>query len=143
MNARPSTGMAMTPELPGQVGVPQAQRGRASRVTRCGKLVFVIGVRGRENFVGGEAAPEEVPEAFPIQLANSYDNLQSHMRRCGSDEDAYVRVDSCIRAVGRLADWHQVTTGRFGGKLPFAPYTVGTVPGRRGARAHSPGAVGP
>src|SRR3546814_7435346 len=54
------------------------------------------------------------------------------MRRCGGDEDAFVRVDSCIRDGGRLADWHQVTTSRFGGKIPFAHYTVGTVLGSRG-----------
>lgn len=143
INMLTATVMAMTPDLPRQVGVPQPHRGRASRVTRCGKLVFVIGVRGRENFLSGEPAPEEVPEAFPIQLANSYDNLQSHMRRCGGDEDAFVRVDSCIRDIGRIADWHQVTTSRFGGKIPFAHYTVGTILGSRGEMEVGAVAVAP
>ena len=107
--------MAMTPDLRREVGVAQPHRGRASRVTRCGKLVFVIGVRGIENALTGARAPEEVPEAFALQLGNCYDNMDLHLRHCGSRPDAFLRVDSCIRDIGRRDEWQDVTLRHFGG----------------------------
>lgn len=124
--------MGVTPDLPRSVGVAQPHRGRASRVTRCGQLVYVIGVRGRENTTTKQSAPEETPDAFPIQLGNCYDNMKSHLNSLGSKPGAFLRVDSCVRDIGRLKEWDQVTRDYHDGSVPFAAYTVGTILGSRG-----------
>ena len=52
--------MGLTPDVERHVLVPQPGRGRASRITRAGDFVYVIGVRGRTNPFTQEEAPEDI-----------------------------------------------------------------------------------
>ena len=71
--------MGLTPDVERQVLVPQPARGRASRITRAGDFVYVIGVRGRTNPFTQEEAPEEVEESFDTEQFNAYEWLRSHL----------------------------------------------------------------
>ena len=123
--------MALTPDLERIVGVEQPHRGRASRVTKCGDFIYVIGVRGRENPFSGEIAPEETPDAFRPQLRNCLDRLKAHLQTLDSDVDQFVRLDACLRDVNRAPEYWSTGREYSGGKIPWAGYAVGCPLGGR------------
>ena len=123
---------AMTPDLERQVFVHQPHRGRASRITRCGDFTYVIGVRGRSNPFTEEEAPEEVPEQFSTELFYTYEWLRSHIEKGGGSLDDLVRTDCALKRIGDAGPYRQALKERFGGRLPFAAYSVGTLLGGRG-----------
>ena len=123
---------AMTPDLERQVFVHQPHRGRASRITRCGDFTYFIGVRGRSNPFTEEEAPEEVPEQFDTELFFTYEWLRSHIEKGGGSLDDLVRTDCALKRTGDAGPYRQALKERFGGRLPFAAYSVGTLLGGRG-----------
>lgn len=124
--------MAMTPDLERQVFVHQPHRGRASRITRCGDFTYVIGVRGRSNPFTDEEAQEEVPEQFETELLYTYEWLRSHLEKGGGSLDDLVRTDCALKRVGDAEPYCASLKRRFGGSVPFAAYSVGTLLGGRG-----------
>lgn len=124
--------MAMTPDLERQVFVHQPHRGRASRITRCGDFTYVIGVRGRSNPFTDEEAAEEVPEQFETELLYTYEWLRSHLEKGGGGLDDLVRTDCALKRVGDAAPYAAALKERFGGRIPFAAYSVGALLGGRG-----------
>ncbi len=124
--------MAMTPDLEREVFVHQPHRGRASRITRCGDFTYVIGVRGRSNPFTDEEAAEEVPEQFSTELFYTYEWLRSHLEKGGGSLDDLVRTDCALKRVGDVGPYYDELKERFGGKVPFAAYSVGTLLGGRG-----------
>ena len=124
--------MAMTPDLERHVFVHQPHRGRASRITRCGDFTYVIGVRGRSNPFTDEEAAEEVPEQFETELFYTYEWLRSHLEKGGGSLDDLVRTDCALKRVGDADPYVAALKKRFGGRVPFAAYSVGTLLGGRG-----------
>ena len=134
---------AMTPDLERQVFVHQPHRGRASRITRCGDFTYVIGVRGRSNPFTEEEAPEEVAEQFDTELFYTYEWLRSHVEKGGGSLDDFVRTDCALKRTRDAAPYRAALKERFGGKLPFAAYAVGTHLGGRGVMEIGGVAVNP
>jgi enamine deaminase RidA (YjgF/YER057c/UK114 family) len=122
----------LTPDVEREVLVAQPTRGRASRITRAGDFTYVIGVRGRSNPFTEESAPEEVPEQFDVEEFYTYEWLRSHIERGGGSLDDYVRTDCALRRVEDVEPYRAGLKKRFGGKVPFAAYSVGTLLGGRG-----------
>ena len=123
---------ALTPDVKREVIVPQPTRGRASRITRAGDFTYVIGVRGRSNPFTEEEAPEEVPEQFDTEHRYAYEWLRSHVEKGGGSLDDFVRTDAALRRIGDAPHYRENLKRRFGGKVPFAAYAVGTLLGGRG-----------
>ena len=123
---------ALTPDVKREVIVPQPTRGRASRITRAGDFTYVIGVRGRSNPFTEEEAPEEVPEQFDTEHLYAYEWLRSHVEKGGGSLDDFVRTDAALRRIGDAPHYRENLKRRFGGKVPFAAYAVGTLLGGRG-----------
>jgi len=123
---------ALTPDLEREVLVPQPTRGRASRITRAGDFTYVIGVRGRSNPFTQEAAPEEVDNQFEVEAFYTYEWLRSHIEKGGGSLDDFVRTDCALKRVGDVSRYQADMKDRFGGKMPFAGYSVGTLLGGRG-----------
>ena len=123
---------ALTPDVERHVLVPQPARGRASRITRAGDFTYVIGVRGRSSPFTDEAAPEEVPEQFDTEHFYTYEWLRSHVEKGGGSLDDFVRTDAALHNVNDAPRYRDNLKGRFGGVVPFAAYSVGTLLGGRG-----------
>jgi len=123
---------ALTPDLEREILVPQPTRGRASRITRAGDFTYVIGVRGRSNPFTQEAAREEVDDQFEVEAFYTYEWLRSHIEQGGGTLDDFVRTDCALKRVGDVTRYHSNMKERFGGKIPFAGYAVGTLLGGRG-----------
>ena len=123
---------ALTPDVEREVIVPQPTRGRASRITRAGDFTYVIGVRGRSNPFTEEEAPEEVPEQFDTEQLYTYEWLRSHVEKGGGSLDDFVRTDAALQRIGDAPHYRENLKRRFGGKVPFAAYSVGTLLGGRG-----------
>ena len=123
---------ALTPDLEREILVPQPTRGRASRITRAGDFTYVIGVRGRSNPFTQEAAREEVDDQFEVEAFYTYEWLRSHIEQGGGTLDDFVRTDCALKRVGDVTRYHSNMKDRFGGKIPFAGYAVGTLLGGRG-----------
>ncbi len=124
---------ALTPDVERHVLVPQPTRGRASRITRAGDFTYVIGVRGRSNPFTNEEAPEETPDQFDTEQFFTYEWLRSHIERApGGKLDDFVRTDAALRNIGTAPRYRENLKQRFGGKIPFAAYSVGTLLGGRG-----------
>jgi len=123
---------ALTPDLEREVLVAQPTRGRASRITRAGDFTYVIGVRGRSNPFTQEAAREEVDDQFEVEAFYTYEWLRSHIEQGGGTLDDFVRTDCALKRVGDVTRYHTNMKERFGGKIPFAGYAVGTLLGGRG-----------
>lgn len=122
----------LTPDIEREVFVAQPHRGRASRITRAGDFTYVIGVRGRSNPFTEEAAPEEVDEQFDIEEFYSYEWLRSHIEKGGGTLDDLVRTDCALKRVGDVGRYQRELKKRFGGKVPLATYSIGTLLGGRG-----------
>lgn len=123
---------ALTPDLEREILVAQPTRGRASRITRAGDFTYVIGVRGRSNPFTQEAAQEEVDDQFEVEAFYTYEWLRSHIEQGGGTLDDFVRTDCALKRVGDVTRYHMNMKERFGGKIPFAGYAVGTLLGGRG-----------
>lgn len=123
---------ALTPDLEREILVPQPTRGRASRITRAGDFTYVIGVRGRTNPFTEEAAREEVDDQFEVEAFYTYEWLRSHIEKGGGTLDDFVRTDCALKRVGDVERYQKNMKDRFGGKIPFAGYSVGTLLGGRG-----------
>ncbi len=134
---------AVVPDIERQALVEQPHRGRASRITRCGDFTYIIGVRGRSNPFTNEEAPEEVPEQFETELFYTYEWLRSHIEKGGGGLDDLVRADCALKRIGDAGPYRQALKERFGGKLPFAAYAVGTHLGGRGVMEIGGVAVNP
>ncbi|HXP92959.1 MAG TPA: RidA family protein [Candidatus Binatia bacterium] len=126
INMLTSIVMAIDPALERRVAVPAPHRGRASRCTRVGPFTFVIGVRGGEDPVTKEAAPEETPGSFDLQLDNAFKWLASHLGRDENVPENFLRVDATMRAARFIPRFEAAVRQRFGGKIPFASYAIGT-----------------
>ncbi len=139
--------MAMVPEVPRVVGVKQPHKGRASRVTRCGDLVFVIGVRGKAHPVTKIDSPEEEDDgAFDTQLDNCFETIKSHLSKLDTPMGNLVRVDGSLRSVNNASRYREIAKRHFSGKLPFAGLSIGTILGGRieqevGGIAAAPGVM--
>ena len=131
INMLTSVVLAMDPSLPRTVAVKPPGRGRASRITRVGPLVFVIGVRGHEDPRTGTLAPEESDDAFDAQLDNCIHALGAHLSKDGTPMDNVVRMDATLRAARFVPHYEERLRTHFGGKIPFASYAVGTPLGAR------------
>ena len=144
INMLTSCVLAVTPDIERHVAVKQPTRGRASRITRVGPLVFVIGVRGHADPATGEHAPEETADSFDVQLDYCFKAIGSHLKKDGTPPENIVRVDTALRGARFVPRYQQGVRRYFGGKAPFAGYAVGTILGARceheiGAVAVSPG----
>lgn len=144
INMLTSCVLAVTPDVERLVAVKQPTRGRASRITRVGPLVFVIGVRGHADPDTGEHAPEETDDAFDVQLDYCFRAIGSHLKKDGTPFENIVRVDTALRGARFISRYQAGVQRHFGGKTPFAGYSVGTILGARceheiGAVAISPG----
>ena len=122
----------LTPDIEREVFVAQPHRGRASRITRAGDFTYVIGVRGRSNPFTEDVAPEEVDEQFDIEEFYTYEWLRSHIEKGGGKLDDLVRTDCALKRVGDVGRYQRELKKRFGGKIPFSVYSVGTLLGGRG-----------
>ncbi|MCH7654616.1 MAG: RidA family protein [Chloroflexi bacterium] len=123
---------ALTPDIEREVIVPQPARGRASRITRAGDFTYVIGVRGRTDPFTEAEAPEEVPEQLDAEHHNTYEWLRSHIETGGGSLDDFVRTDCALLRIGDAPHYRAGLKRRFGTKVPFAAYAVGTLLGGRG-----------
>lgn len=131
INMMTCTVMAIDPRVPRTVAVAPPGRGRASRITRVGKLVFVIGVRGHLDVETAALAPEETADAFGIQLDYCVKALDAHLKKDGTPLDNLVRVDGALRAARFIAPYEAGLRRHFDGRIPFASYAVGTPLGAR------------
>jgi enamine deaminase RidA (YjgF/YER057c/UK114 family) len=132
INMLTSVVMAIDPAVERRVAVPSPGRGRASRCTRAGDLTFVIGVRGHEDVISKKIAPEETHDSFDVQLDYCVNALESHLSKDGNTIDRFVRVDATLRAAQFRPAYEHGIRRRFGGRIPFAAYAVGTPLGGRG-----------
>lgn len=123
--------LAVDPSLPRHVAVKQPARGRASRITRVGDLVFVIGVRGHKDPETGAAAPEECPGSFETQLDYCIRAMAGHLAKDDRTLDHFVRLDCGLRGARFLPALEKGLRDGFGGRLPFALYGFGTILGGR------------
>jgi enamine deaminase RidA (YjgF/YER057c/UK114 family) len=94
--------VAAYPDMPREIITPGPNPGRASRITRCGEWIFVIGVRGETSLASGKHAAQETPTAFAEQVRFCYDNLTHHLRAGNASITDVVRFDGFIRDVNRL-----------------------------------------
>ncbi len=122
----------LTPDIKREILVPQPTRGRASRITRAGDFTYVIGVRGRSNPYSEALAPEEVEEQFETEAFYTYEWLRSHIEKGGGTLDDLVRADCALKRTGDVVRYQKNLKSRFGGAIPFAAYSVGTLLGGRG-----------
>ena len=120
---------ALTPDVEREVIVPQPARGRASRITRAGDFTYVIGVRGRTDPFTEAEAPEEVPEQLDAEQHNTYEWLRSHIEKGGGSLEDFVRTDCALLRIGDAPRYRASLKARFGGTVPFAAYSVGTLLG--------------
>jgi enamine deaminase RidA (YjgF/YER057c/UK114 family) len=125
LNMLTTVAMALTPDVERIPVVPQPHPGRASRCTKAGAFVYVIGVGGVGNPFTHEVAPKEIPEAFGVQTHNTLDWVQSHLSHAGADVPDLVRVDAHLRNVNRAPEYRAYVQQRCGGRLPVATYAVG------------------
>lgn len=123
---------ALDPAVEREVFVAQPHRGRASRITRAGDFTYVIGVRGRSNPFTEQEALEETDDQFEVEAFYTYEWLRSHVEKGGGSLDDFVRTDCALRRPGDVERYRDNMRKRFGGKIPFASYSVGTLLGGRG-----------
>ena len=123
--------LAVDPSLPRHVAVKQPAKGRASRITRVGDLIFVIGVRGHKDPATGAAAPEECDTAFTAQLDFCTRALGGHLAKDGRTLAHFVRLDCGLRGARFIEPLEAGLRQSFGGKLPFALHSFGTILGGR------------
>lgn len=102
------------------------------RVVRVGPFLFVSGVRGLRDPVTGEAAPEETPEAFGVQMRNCLAWVKKHLEECGAGLDRVVRFDTYLRDVNRGNEYRAIRQEVYGGEVPVASTGVGVLLGGRG-----------
>jgi enamine deaminase RidA (YjgF/YER057c/UK114 family) len=131
INMLTSCVLAVTPDVERHIAVKQPTRGRASRITRVGPLVFVIGVRGHADPDTGEHAPEETDTSFDVQLDFCFRAIASHLRKDGTPFENIVRVDAALRGARYIPRYQEGTHRHFGGRMPFAGYSIGTILGAR------------
>lgn len=131
INMLTSIVLAVHPSLPRSVAVKPPGRGRASRITRVGPLIFVIGVRGHADPDTGLHAPEETAASFEVQLDYCIKTLRSHLAKDGTSLNHLMRVDTALRAARFIERYEDGVRRHFGGKIPFATYAVGTPLGSR------------
>lgn len=131
INMLSAVAMAVDPALPRLVAVAPPGRGRASRITRVGDLVFVIGVRGHHNVYTGEIAPEETDRSFELQFENCLLALQQHLEKDGTPVANIARLDGAVRAARFVPGFESCMRRRFDGQLPFAGHAIGVPLGAR------------
>ena len=131
INMLTSIVLAIDPSVQRSVAVKPPGRGRASRITRVGPLVFVIGVRGHADPDTGADAPEETEGSFDVQLDNCVKTLKSHLAKDGTPLTNLVRVDAALRGARFVGRYEEGMRRHFGGTVPFASYAIGTPLGSR------------
>ena len=131
INMLTTVALAIDPSVPREAIAPSPGRGRASRMTRVGPFLFVIGVRGHEQPGSGAKSPQETPDAFSVQLQYCWETVESYLRKAGASLKSFVRVDSALRGARFIADFDEVTKGLCGGKIPFASTPFGVPLGAR------------
>lgn len=118
------TTVATTGEVEREIITPGPNPGRASRISRCGPLLFVIGVRGQTDLATGEEAPEETAEAFAEQVRIAYRNIDHHLAAAGASRQQLVRFDGFIRDINRAIEHRDLRTQHFGGRMDVASTVV-------------------
>ncbi len=98
---------------------------RCSRAVQVADFIFTVGVRGHVNPFTGEVAPVEIPEGFPTQIRNCYDEYRSFLKKAGLGLPSLIRVDSHMRNVNRANEYWNVCKELLGGSIPFATAPVG------------------
>jgi len=131
INMITTTVLALTPDVQRTAIVPQPAAGRASRCTRAGSFVYVIGVRGHEDPYTHAVAPEETEDSFDSQLFNCHQWLKSHLDKAGATPENLVRVDACLRDVNQLERYRDGCRQFWGRRVPFGGYAVGVPLGAR------------
>jgi len=132
INMLTSVVLAIDPTVPRRVAVAPPGRGRASRITRVGPLVFVIGVRGHFDPAQPEVhVQEETDDSFDVQLDYCFKTIAAHLAKDGTPPSHLVRVDSALRAARFVPRYEAGVRRHFDGKIPFATYAVGTPLGSR------------
>ena len=126
INMLTSVVMAIDPALERRIAVAAPSRGRASRCTRVGPFTFVIGVRGHDDSYTHAHAPQETDDSFDVQLDYCINALEAHLQKDGNTLDNFVRVDAALRAARFVPRYEAEIRDRFGGRMPFASYAVGT-----------------
>jgi len=102
-------------------------------------------VRGYEDIISKKHAPEETSDSFDVQLDYCLNALESHLGKDDNGIDRFVRVDATLRAAQFRPAYERGMRRRFGGRIPFAAYAIGTPLGGRGEQevggvAAAPGA---
>lgn len=118
------TAIATTGEVERQTITPGPDDGRASRISRCGPFLFVIGVRGATDLATGDTAAEETPEAFAEQVRYAYRNIEHHLAAAGAGREHLVRLDAFIRDINRAMEHRDLRTQHFGGRMDTASTVV-------------------
>ncbi len=131
MNMLTTVALAVDPTMPRQAIAASPGRGRASRMTRIGPFLFVIGVRGHEQPGTAAKSPQETPEAFAVQLRYCWETIENYLRKAGASLKDFVRVDAALRGARFVDDYDRGTRSLFGGKLSFASTTFGVPLGAR------------
>ena len=131
INMLTTIALAIDPSIPREALAPSPGRGRASRMTRVGPFLFVIGVRGHEQPGSGNKSPQEKPESFGVQLQYCWETIESYLRKAGASLKHFVRVDTALRGARFIADFDEGTKALCGGKIPFASTPFGVPLGAR------------
>ncbi|MEX2658628.1 MAG: RidA family protein [Acidimicrobiales bacterium] len=118
------TTVATTGEVEREIITPGPNPGRASRISRCGPFLFIIGVRGQTDLATGEDSPEESPEAFAAQVRTAYRNIDHHLGSAGADKHHLVRFDGFIRDINRAMEHRDLRTEHFDGRMDVASTVV-------------------
>lgn len=126
INMLTSVVMAIDPAVERRIAVHAPSRGRASRCTRVGPFTVVIGVRGHVDPYTHAHSPEETKDAFDVQLDFAINALEAHLKHDENVLDNFVRVDAALRAARFVPRYEAQLRDRFGSKLPFAGFAVGT-----------------
>jgi enamine deaminase RidA (YjgF/YER057c/UK114 family) len=131
INMLTTIALAIDPAVAREALAPSPGRGRASRMTRVGPFLFVIGVRGHEQPGSGSKSPQETPEAFGVQLQYCWETIESYLRKAGATLQNFVRVDAALRGARFIAQFDKGTRALCGGKMPFAGTPFGVPLGAR------------
>ncbi len=131
INMLTTIALAIDPSVPREALAPSPGRGRASRMTRVGPFLFVIGVRGHEQPGSGDKSPQETPEAFGVQLQYCWETIEAYLRKGGAALKHFVRVDSALRGARFIPSFEAGTRALCDGKIPFSSTPFGVPLGAR------------
>ncbi len=90
--------VACMPDLFRELISPGPNSGRASRVTRCGDFVYIIGVRGETSLSDGSKCSDGLIENTREHIEHSMANIDFHLHSSGRASKDLVRIDAFMRS---------------------------------------------